>query len=453
MSEIRLNIIDAKGAIQGAVHASIGDAVIAALSAEPETVGELEAALGRFNKHLEQQSPFASFDPGVNTRPWDAGVIIVDLAARLVAIESSYSDPQAKGTVNYHDGDAATDVWLSYQLAPDWVFLSTALEYESLRETRVADRKAHPPCDIRRVLYGRPLNEFIVSECLAERLKDHSPVDDLGPDEVVAQSLHIRWLMTPRAELGDRTPREVILAKQNYIDLDLQSREVQWSLLNEGPPPLSRDSHAYLFAGIGSHEYVIYYYLVRFLLNQCWQRVRPARTEAVSEPTIHRHAAAGSVPADATSMPTADLQHNGPARRNSSADSATGVDQPAVLMDWLEEIKRAWLNEPSDEFDGRIPGPMIESERRRIPLIVSPRDMILDENCELCRMLASEAGEDFGPGFWHLDGCDMDHLFEFSTYDTREEWESEERRWQEQTEEFEREWSAKQAGTTDDIPF
>ena len=449
MSEIRLNIIDAKGAIQGAVHASIGDAVIAALSAEPETVGELEAALGRFNKHLEQQSLFASFDPGVNTRPWDAGVIIVDLAARLVAVESSYSDPQAHGTVNYHDGDASTNVWLSYQLAPDWVFLSSALEYESLRATRVAERKAHPPCDIRRVLYGRPLNEFIVSECLAERSKDHSPVDELGPDEVVAQSLHIRWLMTPRADLGDRTPREVILAKQTYIDLDLQSREVQWSLLNEGPPPLSRESHAYLFAGIGSHEYVIYYYLVRFLLNQCWQRVRPDRADAF---TIQRHAVA-SVPSDAASIPTADHQHNAPAKRDSSADSATRVDQPALLLKSLEEIKQTWLNEPSDEFDGRIPAAMIESERRRIPLIVSPKDMIIDENCELCRMLASEAGEDFGPGFWHLDGSDMDHLFEFSTYETREEWEAEERRWQEQAEEFEREWSAKQAGTSGDIPF
>ena len=55
----------------------------------------------------------------------------------------------------------------------------------------------------------------------------------------------------------------------------------------------------------------------------------------------------------------------------------------------------------------------------------------------------------------------IDSLFEFSTYLTREEWEAEERKWQEYTEEFERR-SAKQKASSelsrsdtsdDDIPY
>jgi hypothetical protein len=56
-------------------------------------------------------------------------------------------------------------------------------------------------------------------------------------------------------------------------------------------------------------------------------------------------------------------------------------------------------------------------------------------------MLAEDADVQSDLGFWHLDGSHMDHLFEFSTYLTREEWESEERRWEQYNEEFDRRWS------------
>lgn len=93
MSEVRLNIIDSRGAIHGTAHGFAADAVIAALSAEPETIAELEAALDRYIKHLDDRRPFDFFDASENFEPWDAGLVIVDLAARIVATESSYSAP------------------------------------------------------------------------------------------------------------------------------------------------------------------------------------------------------------------------------------------------------------------------------------------------------------------------------------------------------------------------
>lgn len=429
MSEIRLNIIDANSAIHGTAHGFVADGVVAALSAEPETIDELASALDRYIKRLDDLGPFDSFNTGENFEPWDAGLVIVDLAARIVATESSYSAPQAQGEVQYHDGTQATEVWLPYRVPGDWLFVPSSecgrlacdpgSEYLIHRDERRAERAANPPLELREILYGRAMIEFIVLECAValggpaelsgfarNTSNPQSPISNpefvvpqsVGPQFAIRnpQSIHARWLMTPRADLRGRTPREVILEKLDFIDFDLHTRAVQWSLLNEGPPPLARDSHAYRFGGFGTHEYVIYYYLVRHLLSDCWARLGSSE------------------------------------RIDVSAESAR-----------LESVSRAWLNEPQDEFDGRTPSAIIESERRRIPMVMSAKEMIIDENCDVCRLMSGETGLDFGPGFWHLDGCNMDQEFEFSTYLTREEWEVEERRRKEFDEEFNRQWATR----------
>ena len=92
MSETRLVIVDAEANYEGTIHASMIDACIAALSAEPETFAELQA--------VEGLQP----SPNVRTEPWDAGIVIIDLAAHVLAWESTYSHPQSEGSVDYHDG-------------------------------------------------------------------------------------------------------------------------------------------------------------------------------------------------------------------------------------------------------------------------------------------------------------------------------------------------------------
>lgn len=435
MSEVRLNIMDANEAIHGTAHGFAADVVIAALSAEPETIAELEAALDRYIKRLDDRGPFDIFNAGENFEPWDAGLVIVDLAARMVATQSTYSAPQAQGEVQYHDGTQTTDIRLPYRVPDDWLFIwergpwerrlpacDLVTQYLVHRDNRRAQGAEPPPLDAREILYGRAMIEFMVLECAAalggsaeprgsarNTSIPQSPISNpefvvprsAGPQFAIRnpQSIHARWLMTPRADLRGRTPREVIIEKLDFIDFDLHTRAVQWSLLNEGPPPLARDSHAYRFAGFGTHEYVIYYYLLRHLLSDCWARL--AITEQVDV----------------------------------SAESAR-----------LESIKQAWLNEPQDEFDGRIPSAIIESERRRIPMVMSGKEMMIDENCDVWRLMSGETGLDFGPGFWHLDGCNMDQQFEFSTCLTRQEWETEQRRWQAFNEEFDRKWAKEDRG-------
>lgn len=136
-----------------------------------------------------------------------------------------------------------------------------------------------------------------------------------------------------------------------------------------------------------------------------------------------------------------------------------GDDRTDHIADWLQNMGDAWLNNPRKEFNGRIPIEIIESERRRIPLAMSVKD-VLSDDCPLCQMLVEDTHAQFDPGFWHLDGSHMDHLFEFSTYLTREEWESEQRRWEQFNEEFACQWSkdhqsAEEGGSDGDdhIPF
>jgi hypothetical protein len=383
MSEVRLNIIDAHRAIHGTIHGSAAEAAIAALSAEPETIAELEAALARFIKPVNDSRPFAWFRIGTNVEPWDAGIVIVDLAARVAAAESSYSSPSAQGNIQYHDGTRATDVWLPYRVPDDWLFVYSIAEYEAVREQRRAERAAVPPLDARPVLYGA-VTEFSVQECLAAR--------DANADDPIAE-IHAKWLMTPRDDLRRQSPRDVMLAKLEFIDFDLHSRELQWSFVGEAPPCLPRDSAAYRFAGFGTPEVVLYYELLRLLLWECWKRV-----------------------SEEANVPVADEVAR------------------------LERIKADWLERPQSDFSGKRPAYIIECERRRLPLAMSAKEALIDDDCPLCQIM----GEEMTPMFWHLDGCNMDDDFPFSFYRTRAEWEEEERRQQEFNAEFNRQWQQRQ---------
>ena len=141
MSEVRLNFLDAGRAFCGTIHGSVPEAAIAGLSTEPVTIEELQDAMTRFIKPVNDFRPFAAFDAGTNGEPWDAGVIFIDLAARIVATESSYCIPSSEGRVQYHDGVQATDAWLPYRAPEDWLFVNSVAQYEGILHRRRAGRR------------------------------------------------------------------------------------------------------------------------------------------------------------------------------------------------------------------------------------------------------------------------------------------------------------------------
>lgn len=371
MSEIRINILDASRAINGTLHGSMADVVLAGLSAEPETIEELEESMARFAKPSNNERHLTLFFNGVNEEPWDAGIVFVDLAARVFSAESSYSILMTEGEVQYHNSRHLTEVWLPYRVTRDWFFLDSVDQFKAAADQRRAERAAVQPLDSRLVLYGA-VTEFVANECRAAR--------ESNREDPVAE-IHAKWLISPRNELRGLPPREILLMKREHIDWDLQSREMQWSLLKEPAPCLSKSSFAYRFAGFGTHEIVLYYNLVRMLITDCWKQMGKERE---------------------TSMPEE--------------------------IERLEQLKKEWLDSPDPELGGVSPACVIEYERIRLPWLLSAEDFPFEDDCPCCQAIASEM---FEPGFWHLDGCNLDNAFAFSFFRTQEEWEEHNRRLEE----------------------
>lgn len=379
MSEIKLNIITADGAISGEVHGSLGDVLAASLCAEPETIEELETALQRFIERESDWSVFRRFSKHADFEPYDAGLLIIDLAAKVFMADSTYSYYSKEGTIRIKTVEDE-DFNLPYRLSDDWKIVNSIPAYNYAVAQRRDESLKNPLFDVRRILFGKSLFEFIGAEYWAN--KD-------SKDENLFADIHAKWLMTARVDLRGKTPREILLEKQDFIDFDLHSRALQCSFTKQCPPPLSKDSNAYLFAGFGTRENVVYYDLIRFLLGEC-------------------------------------------------------CSQKITKTEVLEKLANEWLGNPNEEFSGRTPADIIESERRRVNLTMSAHECLLDDDCEVCQMTAADFDT---PMFWGLDGSNMENArFEFSFDKTREEWEAGQRRY----EEFNREFAV---GKDDEILF
>jgi hypothetical protein len=382
MSDVMLNIVDSQRAIHGEVEGMFADAVIAALSAEPETISELQAALGRFIKPTARTGPFDNWRAESCDNHRGSGVCIVDLAARLVASRSMRCSPEPVGRVAYYNGAATTKARVPYHLSEDWLFAEADDGWRVVAEQRRRQRAASPPINTRKVLYGKVV-EFLVSECLAA-------ARSCGAEDPIAE-IHARWLMTPRDDLRGDAPRDVLLAKREHIESDLQDRARQWSLFGECPPGLSRESAAFRFGGYGTHENILYFEMVRHLVETCWRRLV----------------------------------------RRPDAEEATEVAR-------LRRRQTSWLHTPQHEnLQGYSPAQAIERERLRLPLAVSGDKAMVDDDCPLCQMMAEQSS----PMFWHLDGWNTDVDFPFSFHRTRQEWELDHREW----EDYNRRWEEARA--------
>lgn len=466
MSEVRFILRDAHRTVSSTWHGSCADRAVAALSADPVTIEELEVAIGRYMKPSGDGRCFRCFGGSLDDEPYDAGLVVIDLAARLIAVESSYSSPGRKGTVWYHNGECATNTPLRYHLADEWLVTSDVENWRHLAENRRREREAHPPLDARAVLFGRPLVEFLAAECFAAfarrgefveatRMKwiaeakeravrwpetvrkdpkcviatredgsvelrdpETMTLEELAPSTSPGQEryaspfydalkgIHIAWLMTPRADLRGEIPREIMLARHDHISSDLGSRCEQWSRLDFCPRGLDTMSHAFQFGGFGTHELVKYYDLVRELLWSCWERL----TELAQSPSASQR-----------------------------PESLMPGDFLTAEVPRLEQVRDEWLNTPDPECHFRTPRSIIDRERQRLPEAVSGHEAMVDADCPCCQMLADMPG----PTFWHLDGSGMDwgeFAFDIDRR-THEEWEAEQRDY----EEFSRKCDARDA--------
>lgn len=467
MSEVRMLIREAERDWSGTIHGSHTDEAIAALSADPVTMEDLETAVGRFVRRNPERRHFSNLYPGSNAEPYDAGLVVIDLVARLVYIDSTYSSPDPEGTIWRDDAESGKQIGLRYHLADDWLFFRNGDGWEATAKSRRLARAANPERDVRSVLYGKPLLEFIGRQAYAafarrdeiaaavrtervERARQRlAKQDGIAPDQVDASRLteaeitpktwpgqeehadlfyntlkdiHAAWLLTPRDDLGGACPREIAFERQNHVSCDMQDRSEQWSSTDECPPGLAESSHAFRYAPLNTHELVMYYDLVRELLWECWNELSAGNGQlSVEKPLTTDH-----------------------------RQLTTVADFLTLEVPRLERFRDAWLDLPLLEHHGRTPRSIIDRERARLPEGVSGREAMVDPDCPCCQMMADMPG----PCFWHLDGSGMDDEFAFDIYHrTREEWDAERREWEDRSRRYDAEQAERaRLGVTDSMP-
>jgi hypothetical protein len=398
----QLTVRTREGEWRGEVDAWTGLVVLAALSAEPESFDELGAAVRRYqpeHRLFELPGP-TSVDPGAEGEgPW----CLVDLTGRTVVAGGEFELPDPRGAYEA-DGDEHGDgfpiVWLD--TPADWLFRPAGDDWRAAVAGRAAARAGVPRTDARAVLFGRPLLDYLADAVLAAA--EREAVDGRREPERT-RALHAAWLLTARADLGGRTPREVLLADRERLARDLEHRSEQWSRQRHAAPALPPDATAYRFGGFGTTEVVLYFDLVRALLAEAWELTR-------------------------------------------------GEPRPAkpLLVERLAAFRDGWLHVPNEETGpGLTPAELIESERRRLP--VTGDGSHLDCDCPLCQALTEE---EFGPAFLMFDGhhLELEDEFAFSLCETRDEWDrqqEEHRRFSDEMDRKERERAAAGGGADDPL--
>jgi hypothetical protein len=383
MTTMRVIVQAAGGAAQDDVDPWTALAVIASLSAEPETLPELTQALCRYQPehHLFATAPTAAADEPAG--PW----CLIDLPGRTLVAGGGFVAPQPGEALEAEQSQPVVGfpiLW--FNVASDWLFTTADADWRALVKARAAARSAVAPFDPRPVLYGAPLLSHLAAGVL-----DAAGKGALDEERVLdeTRAIHVRWLTTPRADLGGQTPRQVLLAERDRLAAEIEQRSHQWSLQAQPVPALPVDARAYRYGGFGTAEVVLYFDLVRVLLGHAWDAVL-----------------AGARPA------------------------------LAALVEQLAGVREQWLHQPNEESGPDMaPAHLIELERRRVPLTGEVQH--LDCNCAICQ---AQAEGDFGPMFRVFDGfhLDMEDEFAFSLCRTREEWQEQQQTYREMAERMER---------------
>ncbi|MBM4004379.1 MAG: hypothetical protein FJ295_14045 [Planctomycetes bacterium] len=365
MGRILVNLRDRMRSAHLSVEANDWQVILGALAADPETIDELEQSIMRFRDPEDEPNAWGwgvELQPGMN---WDGPgeKVLVDLAARYIAVDARLVCPERFDRVmeNVRGAEVDRRVTIDYELARDWEIAGSLNGWQERTQSRREQRAEGTAEDYRAVLYGEVV-AFLLRNLNEGNWEDRERIT----------RLHEMWLMTPREDLGGRTPREVILWDLERIDRDLEARSRQWSRLGRCPVGVSKSSAAYRCGAWGRHEAIVYYDMIRVVLD----RMIDDRSQGV----------------DATA--------------------------PAQLR-LYEELRLRWMAQPQEEFGGRTPLEIVEHERQRLPVAAGEQESCIDPDCPLCRMMADQAT---GPAFWFLDGSHMDSDFAFSFCASRAEW-------------------------------
>jgi len=307
---------------------------------------------------------------------------------------------------------------LPIRLAPWWEL------HEKTTSSKVAEKRESEiriPRTNRSLLFGSPMIQDIATQIgrvVAEGRFPDPSMDERQADSAIYDltvEVHRDWLMTPREDLGGRRPRDLLHGAHHWSDAIIWGQRMRFE---DGAPIIAAQDNVvgYVDAPMGSEEMVIYFDLCREVISSgffWFQQERRSVNEVSDEKNL---------------------------------DS---IDQLTIF---LSDVRDRWLDEPFE--GGSPPSFIIACSRRRVPrgagvpiVGMDERESeqhVIDCDCPICDMMQS--GE-FGAGFTSLDGhhLDLDDEFAFSTHETIEDWQEQQREFAEMSASIESRASEREA--------
>ncbi len=302
---------------------------------------------------------------------------------------------------------------------PPWWELHEHVDATAVQQARQTEIDV--PRTDRELLFGSTMIEDISSRVLDVAQSSRWPIQESDERATInaryqlTVEVHRDWLMTPRHELAGRTPRELLHGAHQWSDAIIWGQRMRFE---DGAPMVAApdDVTGYDDAPMGREEMIVYFDLCRELIGRGWHWCeRELESSGLS-----------------LKQPPAELMK--------------------PLAEFLADVRDDWLQQPFE--GGSPPSFIIECSRRRVPrgsdVPIVGMDQCESEqhppdcDCPICDMMESGL---FGVGFTALDGhhLDLDDEFAFSIHESRESWAEEQRAFNDQSADFDRDWAEREA--------
>ncbi len=213
--------------------------------------------------------------------------------------------------------------------------------------------------------------------------------------------------MTPRDDLNGRIPRELLHGALSWSGLVTWGQQIRFE---DGGPMIAApcDWPGFDTAPMGSQEMYLYFDFCREIIDASWIFLEKHQGLLIKT--------------------NAGVQHDD--------RHALKIDESIIndFMSFLKNVKDKWLNSPFE--GGSTPQFIIDCDRRRVPRGrgvaiegiegMQPEQHLRDCDCPICQLMSEGA---FRSGFTSIDGhhLEIDDEFAFSTHESRESWEEQQR--------------------------
>ena len=394
-------------------------ALVAGLSCDPETIEELVAGTRRFLGDRWHDEWLSDHQVARQEEATGSDDYCIDIPGRLILHSTRAPEPPRLASVRVHDEVREEPYLTEHHLADDWEIRPWMTHWRDVAETRREQRRIWLR-DGRRVLYEdlatgliaiwrqevKPSrNGSLASPSLADLAKSSGCQLSERTMQSLITRIHARWLLTPRLNLQNKTPRELLVEHVEHVRLDIGHRTDQWIATGHEVEPRSASSAAYAGPYVGPVELTFYHQLVEKL-------IRRLLTEVVDRSQAAKYRGQTVFEfRDGESEPIATSKRGpNPWKMLSEMFHSVGLDafpddillktqaeaefNEAEIRDLVRvlNVQQAdFLDFPDETLCGFSPGQLITMERKRLPISVDREFSPVDCDCPLCVMLEHQA--------------------------------------------------------------